>query len=43
MTTAKEIIQFSPYGWGSGFSSIIHDLYKVPIRKVQFPDSLYIE
>jgi hypothetical protein len=33
MSTAKEIIQFSFYNWGSNFSNIISNLYKVPIQK----------
>lgn len=33
MSTAKEIIQFSFYEWGSNFSNIISNLYKIPIQK----------
>uniref|UniRef100_A0A6C0IBP6 Uncharacterized protein n=1 Tax=viral metagenome TaxID=1070528 RepID=A0A6C0IBP6_9ZZZZ len=38
MSTAKEIMQFSFYEWGSNFSSIINNLYKVPIKKFNFND-----
>ena len=33
MSTAKQIIQFSFYEWGSNFSNIISNLYKIPIQK----------
>ena len=41
MSTAKEIIQFSFYEWGSNFSNIISNLYKIPITKFNINDINY--
>lgn len=41
MSTAKEIIQFSFYEWGSNFSTIISNLYKIPITKFNINDINY--
>ncbi|MBT8573846.1 hypothetical protein G6699_09755 [Polynucleobacter paneuropaeus] len=33
MSTSQEIIQFSPYPWGSNFSNIISIIYDIPLCK----------
>lgn len=34
MTTANRIIQFSEYGWGSGFSDTVSKIYNIPIGHI---------
>lgn len=36
MAEAQEIIQFSPYPWGSNFSNIIADIYNIPLQKFNY-------
>lgn len=36
MTKAKNIIQISPYPWGSNFSNIVAEIYNIPIKKYKF-------
>lgn len=35
MTKCSKIYQASVYGWGSGFSEIVHQVYQVPLEKLQ--------
>ena len=34
MSTANRILQFSEYGWGSGFSDTISKIYDIPITHI---------
>ncbi len=36
MTKSQEIIQFSPYQWGSNFSNIIAKIYDIPLYKINY-------
>ncbi len=40
MSNAFQIISFSPYNWGSGFSQWCSILYKIPYTKIQVLDKL---
>jgi hypothetical protein len=40
MSNAFQIISFSPYNWGSGFSQWCSVLYKIPYTQIQVLDRL---
>lgn len=35
MTHCAKIYQLSVYSWGSGFSEIVHQIYEIPLEKIQ--------